>query len=317
MKNETEVFVGIDVSKEWLDVNSGNHWRVMNTASGVRKLIKELSKLEPTLVVIESTGGYENLALEGLWDAQIPVARVNPRRTKSFARALGKEAKTDAIDAAVLRRFAQQTRPVPTPAPTPEVKQLKALVDRRNQLITMRTEEKNRAKSPVIPTSIKQGIRKVIRFITAEIQHLEGKITLLIKGSEELNEKAQVLQNETCVGPVLTMTLLADLPELGMLSRKQVAALVGVAPYTNQSGSFDGKRPVRGGRKHVRHILYMATVAAIRRNQRIKAFFLALVKRGKPKMVALVAAMRRFIVALNATLRDFLALKNHSLVPCA
>lgn len=307
MEKRTEVFVGIDVSKEWLDVNSGEVWRVPNTVSGTRKLVGKLSKLQPTLVVMESTGGYENLALEALWEASIVVARVNPRRTKAFSRALGKEAKTDAIDAAVLRQFAQQARPAPTPAPTPEVKELKLLIDRRNQLMGMRTEEKNRAKSPLSSTSIKRGMRKMINFISAEIAQIEKRITALIESSRPLSQKALVLQNETCVGPVLTMTLLADLPELGTISRKQVAALVGVAPFTNQSGAFDGKRPIRGGRKQVRSVLYMATVAAIRRNPKIKAYFLSLVRRGKPKMVALVAAMRRLIVTLNAALRDFLA----------
>lgn len=309
MEKEAEVFVGIDVSKEWLDVDCGSHGRVKNTPLGVRKLIGQLSKLQPKLVVVESTGGYENLVLEGLWEAKISVARVNPRRTKSFARALGKEAKSDAIDAAILRRFAQQTCPAPTPAPPPEVKALKPLIDRRTQLIGMRTEEKNRAKSPTISAPIKRGIRKVITFITNEISQIEKQIDLLIRNSEELNEKSQILQKETSVGPVLTMTLLADLPELGSISREQVAALVGVAPYTNQSGSFDGKRPIRGGRKHVRSVLYMATVSAIRRNQKIKTYFVGLVRRGKPKMVALVAAMRRLIVTLNSTLRDFYALK--------
>jgi transposase len=310
MKNETEVFVGIDVSKDWLDVNSGRAWRVANTFSGVKKLIKELSKLNPVLVVLESTGGYENLALEALWEAKIEVARVNPRRTKCYARALGKEAKSDAIDADMLRCFAMQTRPAPTPAPTAEVKKLKSLINRRTQLITMRTEEKNRVKNPISCPPIKRHIQKMIKFITAEIIQLEEQIDIIIKNSETLNEKAQVLQQETSVGPILTMTLLAELPELGTISRQQVAALVGVAPYTNQSGTFEGKRPIRGGRKHIRHILYMATVSAVRRNQKIKQFFLSMVRRGKPKMIALIAAMRRLIVTLNATLRDFYSNKN-------
>lgn len=312
METKTEVFVGIDVSKEWLDVNTGASWRVSNTVSGIKKLIGQLFKLEPKLVVIESTGGYENLVLEALWEAKILVARVNPRRTKAFSRALGKEAKTDAIDADLLRRFAEQTRPEPTLAPTPEVKELKPLIDRRLQLIEMRTEEKNRAKSPILPTNIKRRIHKMVRILTVEIAQIDKEIAALIKASDTLNKKAAVLQQETGVGPVLTMTLLANLPELGTISRQQVAALVGVAPFNNQSGSHDGKRPIRGGRKHVRNVLYMATVAAIRRNQKIKTYFLSLVKRGKPKMVALIASMRRLIVTLNAALRDYMSLNQYS-----
>jgi len=187
------------------------------------------------------------------------------------------------------------------------VRALQALLDRRTQLITMRAEEKNRAKGPAIPAEIRAMIRKSILFFTKELQRITLSIEKVIDASPPLKAKAALLQKEMAVGPVLVMTLLGDLPELGTISREKIGALVGVAPLNNQSGNSDRARPIRAGRKQVRSVLYMATVCAIRRNPKIKAYFLSLVKRGKPKMVALVAAMRRFIVNLNAVMRDFLA----------
>lgn len=305
MKNEVEVFVGIDVSKAVLDINAGNSWRVDNTPVGIKRLIKTLNKLKPTLVVLESTGGYENMLLDALWDSHIAVAHVNPRRTKAFAQSLGQEAKTDAIDARILRLFAERNRPKPTPAPSAEVRKLRSLIDRRSQLMEMRAEEKNRAKGPTLSNDMKKHVRRMIKILSSEITQIEKLIQTTIERSETLSEKAQTLQQETGVGPVLTMTLLAELPELGTISRQKVAALVGVAPFTQQSGLSDRKRTIRGGRKHVRSVLYMATVCAVRRNQKIKEYFVSLVKRGKPKMVALIASMRRLIVTLNAALREY------------
>ena len=307
METIREVFVGVDVSKGYLDCDWGSHKRVENTASGVKSVIRQLKKLAVKLVVVESTGGYERALLEALWSAKIPVSHVNPRRTKAFAQSLGLQAKTDKIDARMLRQFGETMTPPETPPPSAEVRALQALLDRRTQLVSMRTEEKNRAKNPAITTEIRAMIRKSILFITKELQRITLSIESVIDASPVLKAKASVLQREMAVGPVLVMTLLGDLPELGTISREKISALVGVAPLNNQSGNADRARPIRSGRKQVRQVLYMATVCAIRRNPKIKAYFLALVKRGKHKMVALVAAMRRFIINLNALMRDFLA----------
>ena len=303
----TEVFVGIDVCKDYLDIDTGSPWRVANSQAGIQKMIKRLASCNPKLVVIESTGGYENQALDALWEANIPVALVNPRRTKAFGQSLGREAKSDTIDALVLRTFAQRVRPTPTPAPSPEIRELKPLIDRRIQLVEMQVTEKNRIKSPNLSAPMKQNVLRFLSFIAKELKALDAVILSCIKNSPVLSAKASVLGKEIGVGPVLLMTLLSDLPELGVLSREKIAALVGVAPFNNQSGNSDRKRAVRGGRKHIRSVLYMATVCAVRRNPKIKAFFLHLVRKGKPKMVALIAAMRRFIVHLNAIMRNHIA----------
>lgn len=303
MEHAREVFVGIDVSKNHLDCDWGSYKRFENTASGVSRLMKQLKKLAVKLVVIESTGGYERALLEALWKDGIPVSHVNPSRTKAFARSLGRQAKTDKIDARLLREFGETLSPATTPPPSPEVRSLRLLTDRRAQLLSMRTEEKNRMKCPAITNEIKALIKKSILFLNNELKSIALAIEKTINSSPQLKSKAASLDKEMAVGPVLVMTLLADLPELGTVSRERISALVGVAPLNNQSGEADRARPIRSGRKRVRTVLYMATLSAIRKNPRIKAFYLSLVKRGKNKMVALVAAMRRFIIQLNALMR--------------
>lgn len=304
METVREVFVGIDAGKHEHVVNVGREWKVLNTMAGLRQLVEALLKLKPTLVVVESTGGYEQLLLEELWRSGIAVSRVNPRRTKAFANSLGHNAKTDSIDARMLRKFAEQIRPEPTPAPSVDVRKMKLLIDRRCQLVEMSTQEKNHLKAPLMDERARASIKRIIAVLKAEIKELDAQVIDTIKASNELRTKAAVLKKELGVGPVLTMMLLGDMPELGTISREKVAALVGVAPLDNQSGSFDGRRPIRGGRKHVRSVLYMATVTAIRCNQPLKAFFIGMVKRGKHKMIALIATMRRFLVVLNAAMRN-------------
>lgn len=306
MRSKNEVFVGIDVGKDTLVVNSGRDWQVSNSQKGVKKLIEALQKMTPTLVVMESTGGYEQLLLNELWKGEIPVCRINPRRSKAFADSLGINAKTDSIDAGMLRRFAEKVRPIATPAPSLAVRKIKPLIDRRVQLVEMITQEKNHLKAPLIEELTKKSIKRIIEVLKVELKELDALILHTISSFEELRNKASILQQQVGVGPVLTMMLLADLPELGTISREKVGSLVGVAPLNNQSGLFNGRRSIRGGRKQVRSVLYMATVAAIRHNQQLKTFFLSLVKRGKHKMVALVATMRRMLVVLNASMRNFL-----------
>ena len=305
MSSKNELFVGVDVGKETLAVNTGKDWSVSNSEKGVRKLVEILRKMNPSLVVMESTGGYEQLILNGLWEAHIAVCRVNPRRTKAFADSLGINAKTDSIDAGMLRRFAEKMRPAPTPQPSEAVRKIKPLIDRRVQLTEMITQEKNHLKAPLIDELAKKSIKRILEVLISELKELDTLVLQTINSSEELRTKASILQQQVGVGPVLTMMLLGDMPELGTISRQKVGALVGVAPLNNQSGLFNGKRSIRGGRKQVRSVLYMATVAAIRHNQQLKAFFLSLVKRGKHKMVALVATMRRLLVILNASVRSF------------
>ena len=307
MENGTEVFVGIDVSQGWLDVADGRRvWRRKNTAFDAKKLASELRKAGVTLVVVESTGGYERIVLQALWDAGVPVSLVNPRQTKRFAQGLAVEAKTDRIDAQMLQRFGSMVRPRPTPRPEPEILQLQQLLDRRRQLIELMIIEKNRAKAPLCDKSHRRSIRKVLAVLQREVRAISKAATKIIDAHQILREKHAVLFSEHGVGDVLALTLLADVPELGTLNRGKIGALIGVAPLNHQSGSRDAKRFIRGGRKHVRQILYMATVAAIRRSTTLKPYFLRLVKRGKPKMIAVIACMRRLLLTLNAKMRAFL-----------
>ena len=307
MNKNNEVFIGVDVSQASLAVCDGSRtWSVNNNPKGISSLLKSWQKQAVELVVMESTGGYENLLLEALWESSIKVSRVNPRRTKAFAISTGIIAKTDSIDARIIQRFAEQTKPKPTPAPSKAVKSLQPLLDRRSQLMEMIVIEKNHLKSPLSNKQTQLSVRQILKVLQQQLKALDKSITQLINSDKALKTRADALQKHVGVGPVLTMTILSDLPELGTLSRRQVAALVGVAPLDNQSGAFNGKRCIRGGRKNVRSALYMATLCAIRKNQSIKNCYIALVKKGKPKMVALVAAMRRFIVALNAEFRKLL-----------
>ena len=306
MENKSEVFIGIDVSKDSLAIDSGKSWTVSNDPKGVGKLIQSLAALSPRLVVLESTGGYEELALKALWKAGIPVSRVSPRRTKGFANSLGQNAKTDPIDARMLRLFAAQIKPTPTPPPSAEVLKIKPLIDRRVQLIKLSTREKNHLKCPTVDAVTRKSIKKVIAVLTSEIEKIDALIKVSIDASEELAAKAAVISQNIGVGPVLTAMLIVDVPELGTVPRETISALIGVAPFDNKSGGSTGKQSIYGGRKHVRTVLYMATVSSLRYNPRMKAFYRALVARGKLKKVALVATMRRLLIAINASMRDFL-----------
>lgn len=295
--------VGVDVSKDTLSIYDGKKgWVVNNSSKGISTVISRW-KSKPKLVVVESTGGYEQLLVEALWSASIPVSRVNPRQTKSFAQSLGTVAKTDKIDARLLQLYAAKMAPVPTQPPSQAVRVLKPLIDRRIQLLELIVVEKNHLKSALGTTETKKCIKSILKTLKHQLFIIDARIAETIEHFEELRTKSRALQQHVGVGPVLTMTLLADMPELGTLNRRQVAALVGVAPFDNQSGTFSGKRPIRGGRKSVRQVLYMASLTALRNNEKLKQLFLRLVKRGKPKMVALVAVMRNLIIALNAELR--------------
>jgi transposase len=298
-----EVFVGIDVSKAKLDISGGRQtWQVSNDPAGICKLLLRLKELAPTLIVLESTGGYERLVLGEVYATGLPVARVNPGRVREFAKSIGQLAKTDRLDADLLALYAEKVRPDPTKLASDEEQQLDALVHRRRQLLEMRVAEQNRL--AVAPKKLHPGIRNHIKWLSDEIRRIEDEMNDFIQQSPLWREKDELLQSVPGIGPVTACTLLAELPELGQLDRKEIAALVGVAPFNHDSGRLRGKRHIRGGRSAIRCTLYMATLAAIRFNPVIKAFFDQLVQRGKEKKVALVACMRKLLTILNAMLRS-------------
>jgi transposase len=300
-----EVFVGIDVSKAALDVAGwpgGEAWRVGNDAGGVAALADRLAGLRPRLAVLEATGGLERAAAEALAAAGLAVAVVNPRQVRDFARATGRLAKTDALDARVLARFAAAVRPEPRPRPAADAIELRALVERRRQVAEMLVQERNRL--PGLPARAAARVRAHVGWLEAELAELDRELAGAIEADPERRARDALLRSAPGVGPVLAATLLAEVPELGALGGKQLAALVGVAPLNRDSGAHRGKRAIWGGRAAVRATLYMATLAATRHNPVIRAFYARLLAAGKPKKVALVAAMRKLLTLLNAMLRD-------------
>ncbi len=304
MTNETECFIGIDVSKAQLDVavyNSATRWQAANTDEGIALLITKLHTFHPTLIVLEATGGFELRLVSELAAAQLPVVVTNPRRVRSFARATGQLAKTDKLDAYVLAHFAAALRPEPRALPTEQEEQLTALLTRRHQIVEMLTIEKNRLQT-VRPT-MRADIEAHIAWLTEKLAVLDADIDHFIQGSPLWHEKATLLQGVPGIGRITASTLLALLPELGTLNRQEIAALVGVAPVNKDSGRTHGKRRIYGGRASVRSVLYMAALSATKHNPTIKKFYDHLVRQGKEKKVALTACMRKLLVIVNAILR--------------
>ena len=300
-----EVYVGIDVSKATLDVavgEAGDFWQVKNNLRGIQALVKCLEALAPALVVIESTGGYEMRAAGALDMSGIPVAVVNPGRVREFAKSIGLLAKTDKLDARLLANYAEKVKPAPSRLPDEEEQHLTGLIRRRRQLLEMRTAEINRLDT--IHCALEAQLRRHIAWLNAEIETLNQQIDAFITQSSLWSQKDQVLQSAPGVGPVLSRTLLAEVPELGQLNRKEIAALIGVAPLNRDSGSKRGRRSIRAGRSHVRSVLYMGTLSAIRHNSVLSAFYQRLISNGKERMVAVVACMRKLLVILNAMVRD-------------
>jgi transposase len=298
-------FVGVDISKAHLDIGinpGGEGWRETNTGDGIERVVEKLKALQPSLIVLEATGGYEVDFATALALAGLPVAVVNPRQVRDFAKSLGKLAKTDRLDAGVLARFAQAIRPEARYLPDPQARELQALVNRRKQIIEIRVGEKNRLSTA--HTKIKPSIEKVIEFLTKELEQLDDDIHDQIRRSDIWREKDDLLQSVPGVGKVLSTTLLADLPELGQLNRKQIAALAGLAPYNCDSGLMKGKRAIWGGRAPVRNTLYMAALSASRCNPVIRRFFAHLIKQGKVFKVAITACMRKLLTILNAMIRS-------------
>ena len=299
------MFVGIDVSKATLDVGvrpSGDSWSMPNNETGLTELVAKLTAIGPTLVVVEATGGYELALVTTVALAKIPIAVVNPRQVRDFAKALGRLAKTDRIDAMVLAHFADAVRPEPRELPDEASQELDALVRRRAQLVEMLTSERNRLHRSNETT--KPSIDTVIQTLKEQIKKLDDEIRKRIKDSPVWREKDELLQSAGGIGPTTSAKLLTALPELGKLSHKEISALVGVAPINRDSGKRCGARSCWGGRADVRAILYMAATVAARWNPVIKTFYERLVAAGKAKKVALVACMRKLLVILNAMARD-------------
>ena len=299
------VFIGIDVSKARLDVAahpSGESWQVANDPDGVGGLLKRLQDLQPQLIVLEATGGYERLAARCLGAAGLSVAVVNPRQIRYHARSLNKLAKTDRIDAALIAHFAATIRPQPRPLPDETQEQLHALLVRRQQLVEMRTQEKNRLDTAL--AGVQEWIEAHIAQLHAQIEEVERELHEQIQRSAAHQEARAVLESFKGVGPVTAMTLLIGLPELGQLDRKQLAALVGVAPLNNDSGRKRGKRTTWGGRDRARSVLYMATLSAVRYNPVIREMYERLIGAGKPRMVAMVACMHKILTILNAMMKN-------------
>jgi transposase len=298
------VFVGIDVSKDRLDLAlrpTGTRWAVANEEAGIADLVARLRHQAPTLIVLEATGGLDVPVSSALAAARLPVVVVNPRQIRDFAKATGRLAKTDTIDAAVLAQFAEAVRPEPRPLPDAATQALTALLTRRRQLIEMLTAEKNRL--GIAPTPVRQGIRAHITWLDGRLADLDEELAHTIRESPIWREKDDLLQSAPGVGPVLARTLVANLPELGTLTRQQIAALVGVAPLNRDSGTFRGTRRVWGGRAHVRAALYMSALVATRFNPVIRVFYQRLCAAGKAKKVALTACMRKLLTVLNAMLK--------------
>ena len=298
------VWVGIDVAKDSLEVHirpSGRCLSISNCADGIGELVREMVALKPQLIVLEATGKLEKLAMCALAGAGLSVARINPRQARDFARAIGRTAKTDKIDAEVLAHYAEAVNPEPRRLSESESSELSDLLNRRRQVVDMIQSEKNRLKQ--MGQSVKTHIEAHIAWLEHEKNSLERELAACIENSCIWKELDSLYQSCKGIGPVVSATLIVSLPELGSLNGKQIAALVGLAPMNRDSGMMRGKRRIIGGRRNVRSALYMATVSAIRYNPIIHAFYERLVAAGKVKKVAITAAARKLIVILNTIAR--------------
>ncbi len=301
---KAEVFVGIDVSKARVDVAlapTGELFGANNDTRGIAELVARLGKVAPELIVLEASGGLETVLVGELAAAQLRVAVVNPRQVRDFARANGQLAKTDALDARVLALFAERMKPPLRMLPDEQTRQLQALVTRRRELVEMLTAERNRLGS--VPRELHREIRARIRWLEARLKERDRDLDRMLRNSPLWREREDLLRSVPGVGPVLCATLLAGLPELGRLNRREIAALVGVAPLNHDSGTLRGRRTVWGGRANLRAALYMGTLVGVRYNPVLRLLYRRLLERGKAKKVALVACMRKLITILNAMLK--------------
>ncbi len=299
------IVVGIDVSKDRLDVHvrpAGTALSYSRDAAGIEAVIGALAPVAPRIIAVEATGGFETVVVASLAAAGLPVVVVNPAQVRAFATAIGRRAKTDPIDAAVIAHFAEATKPDVRPLPDAATQALADLVTRRRQIIAMIVAEGQREKraSP----RARKSIVRLLKTLRAELSDLDAEIDETVRGSPLWREKEDLLASVPGVGPVTVRTMLAELPELGSLDRRKIAALVGLAPFTRQSGKWRGKSFIGGGRASVRAVLFMAAMTAMRHNPVLRAFHHRLRAAGKPKMVALIAVARKLLTILNAILRD-------------
>jgi transposase len=300
----TPIFVGIDVSKARLDVAirpTGERESVANDKAGIKDLVKRLAKIQPALIVLEATGGLERPVTHALAGADLPVVVVNPRQVRDFAKATGQLAKTDSIDADVLARFAEAVRPALRPLPDAVTLELRALTARRRQIIEMIGAERNRLATA--SKAVRKRIDAHIGWLEQELERADKDLDRSIQHSPIWKENEDLLLSVPGIGPVTSHTLLAELPELGELDRKQISALAGLAPFNRDSGSLKGRRSIWGGRAPVRSALYMATLVATRRNSVIRDFYKRLRAKGKVFKVALVACMRKLLTILNSMIK--------------
>lgn len=300
-----QTYIGIDVSKAQLDIGirpENAAWSVTNDEAGIDELLRRIKKTSNTLVVLEATGGLELPAATALATTDVDVAIINPRQARQFAKAIGQQAKTDRIDALVLAHFGEAVKPAPRPLKDTETEALSALLARRRQVVGMLVAEKNRLYSA--HKQVRKDIKLHIRWLEKRLKDVDVDLQRWIKESPLWRVNDDILQSAPGVGQTLSFTLLAELPELGQLNRKQAAAIVGIAPVNRDSGAYRGRRHVWGGRRQVRNVLYMATLSAIRFNPAIKCFYTRLIEAGKKPKVAIVACMRKLLTILNAMLRD-------------
>ena len=298
------IFVGMDVSQDTIDVavHPGAAFQIGNDEPGVAEAVKRLQAMQPALIVLEATGGLEVPLAGALAAVELPVVVINPRQVRDFARATGQLAKTDRLDAQIIARFAEAIRPPVRPVPDEQTQALAALVARRRQLIEMLTAEKNRLRLAARP--LQKRVQAHITWLENELESITTDLTKTMHQSAVWREKEEVLRSVPGVGPVLATTLVANLPELGTLTRKEVAPLAGVAPFPRDSGTLKGRRAIWGERAHVRAALYMAALVATRRNPVIRAFYQRLCQAGKAKKLALTACMRKLLTILNAMVKS-------------
>ena len=302
---ETGTYVGIDVAKARLDIAvrpSGEQWVSATDSVSLEELVRRLQALQPELIVLEATGGQEGPTVAALAAAGLSVAVVNPRQVRDFARAIGQLAKTDVLDAQVLAHFAQVIHPTPRPLPEAQAQELTALLARRRQLIQMQTAERQRLDTTL--PRVRTQIERHLAWLEAELADLDQTLHDQVQASPVWRERENLLRSVPGIGPTTALTLLAELPELGLLDRKAIAALVGVAPLSCESGTWRGRRILWGGRARVRTALYMAALVASRHNPIIAAFYRRLCGAGKPKKVALTACMHKLLTILNAIVRQ-------------